>query len=138
MRAYVDSSVILRIVLGEPGRLREWSRITAAVTSEISKVECLRALDRLRLFGGMPDRELARRMSTAIEILSGFELVRLNRTVLDRAAGPFPTAVRTLDALHLASALLLRDRIPSLQFATHDTHQGVAAMAAGLPVIGEG
>jgi predicted nucleic acid-binding protein len=58
MRVYFDSSVVLRVVLGERGRLKEWSRTSEAVTSEITRVECLRALDRLRLEGGMADRDL--------------------------------------------------------------------------------
>jgi hypothetical protein len=64
MRAYVESSVVLRAVLAEPGRLAAWSRIEDPMTSEITRVECLRTLDRLRLAGGMPDRELARRRAT--------------------------------------------------------------------------
>lgn len=104
MKAYLDSSVLLRVVLGEPKRLPEWSRISAAVTSEIARVECLRALDRLRLAGGMDDRELSRRRATMLTLLSGIETVRVNRAVLDRASEAFPTQVRTLDAVHLASA----------------------------------
>ncbi|MBI2895674.1 MAG: PIN domain-containing protein [Deltaproteobacteria bacterium] len=136
MRAYLDSSVVLRVVLGEPGRLVAWSRVTAAVTSEITRVECLRSLDRLRLAGEMNDRELARRRATLLGLLDGCELVRVNRVVLDRAAEPFPTLVRTLDALHLSSALLLHRRSPALRFATHDVDLGTAALAVGLSVIG--
>jgi predicted nucleic acid-binding protein len=136
MRVYFDSSVVLRVVLGERGRLKEWSRTSEAVTSEITPVECLRALDRLRLEGGMADRELARRRATALSVLSGFELVRLNRAVLGRAAQPFPVRIRTLDALHVASALLVRGRFAALRFATHDVDLGAAAQAEGLPVIG--
>jgi uncharacterized protein len=136
MRVYFDSSVVLRVVLGERGRLKEWLRTSEAVTSEITRVECLRALDRLRLEGGMVDRELARRRATALSVLSGFEQVRLNRAVLERAADPFPVKIRSLDALHVASALLVRTRFPALRFATHDVDLGAAATAEGLPVIG--
>ncbi len=136
MRVYVDSSVILRIILGEPKPLREWGRITIATSSEIARVECLRVLDRLRMGGDMDDRELARRRASAIEILSGFEMIRVNRAVLDRAADPFPTLIRTLDAIHLASASLLLEREPSLKLATHDDDLAVAARAVGLKVIG--
>ncbi len=136
MKVYFDSSVVLRVVLGERGRLAEWSRASEAVTSEIARVECLRALDRLRLEGGMGDRELSRRRATALSVLSGFEQVRLNRAVLERAAEPFPTQIRTLDALHLASALLVRARFPALRFATHDADLASAALGQGLPVLG--
>jgi hypothetical protein len=39
VRVYFDSSVVLRVVLGERGRLAEWSRTREAVTSEITRVE---------------------------------------------------------------------------------------------------
>lgn len=136
MRAYIDSSVVLRVVLGEPGRLREWSRITAAVSSEIVQVECLRVLDRARVHGLLSDRELARRRATTLNVLSGFELIRLNRPVLARARDPFPTMVRTLDALHLASALVVRNRYPAMRFATHDDDLAAAAASMGLSVVG--
>lgn len=136
MRAYLDSSVLLRVVLGEPNRLPEWSRISSAVTSEIARVECLRALDRLRLAGAIDDRELARRRMTMLSLLSGIETVRLNRAVLDRASEAFPTQVRTLDAVHLASALLVRPRAAALRFATHDGELATAALAVGFRVIG--
>lgn len=136
MRIYFDSSVVLRVVLGERNRLAEWARASQAVTSEITRVECLRALDRLRLDGGMPDRELSRRRAATLTVLSGMEAVRINRAVLARAAEPFPTRVRTLDAVHVASAMLARARIPALRFATHDVDLAAAAVAEGLPVLG--
>lgn len=136
MRVYFDSSVLLRVVLGERGRLKEWSRTSEAVTSEITRVECLRAIDRLRIEGGMADRELSRRRASALSVLSGFELVRLNRAVLERAADPFPVRIRTLDAIHVASALLVRARFRAVRFATHDIDLASAAQAEGLPVIG--
>ena len=136
MKVYVDSSVLLRVILGEPRPLREWTRITEAVTSEITRVESLRVLDRLRLAGDLVDRELARRRRTLLETLDGFELVRLNRSVLDRAGDPFPTQLRTLDAVHLASAILVRGRFPALRFATHDDDLGTAASALNFQVLG--
>jgi predicted nucleic acid-binding protein len=136
MRVYVESSVVLRVVLGEKGRLAAWSRISDPVTSEITRVECLRTLDRLRLAGGMADRELARRRATALMTLEAFEVVRLNRAVLDRAGEPFPTQIRTLDAIHLASALLARARFPAMRFATHDQELAAAAQSEGLDVLG--
>jgi predicted nucleic acid-binding protein len=135
VKVYVDSSVILRVVLGEAKRLREWTRISVAVSSEIARVETLRVLDRLRV-AGMDERELARRRAFALELLTGFELVRINRAVLERASSPFPTQIRTLDAIHLASAMLAQPRYPALRFATHDEGLGTAALAVGLRPLG--
>ncbi len=136
MRAYLDSSVILRVILGEKGRLAEWPRLSETVTSEITRVECLRVLDRLRLEGSMPERELARRRACALTVLSGIDMLRVNRAVLARAADPFSVGIRTLDALHLASALLARSRFAALRFATHDAGLAAAAAGEGFAVLG--
>jgi len=44
--------------------------------------------------------------------------------------------IRTLDAIHVASALLVRARFKAVRFATHDVDLATAARAEGLPVIG--
>ncbi|MGP1674753.1 MAG: type II toxin-antitoxin system VapC family toxin [Candidatus Limnocylindrales bacterium] len=136
MNVYVDSSVLLRIVLGEPGRLRVWSRITDAVSSELIRLECLRTIDRARVRLGLEDARVARYRAELIEAIESFSLVSLDRLVLARAAEPFPTLVGSLDAIHLASALLVRDDFDDLGFATHDQELGVAARATGFSVHG--
>ena len=55
MTVYVDASVLLRLVLGQAGRFRQWRRVTTAVASMIVEVECLRTLDRLRTAEGLED-----------------------------------------------------------------------------------
>ena len=136
MNAYVDSSVLLRVVLGERGIAREWARIDVPVSSEIIRVECLRTLDRARLKLGLEDEELARRRSQLLEHLDSFDMVPLQAPVLARAAEPFPTSLRTLDALHLATAELVRGRYAALSFLTHDRELGTAARALGFAVLG--
>lgn len=137
MIAYLDSSVLLRLVLGEPGRLPEWEAIESGVTSALAEVECLRTLDRLRLRGALGDLDLATRRRAVWQLLEAIELVQLAPPVLRRAADPFPTPLGTLDALHLATALAWREeRRTVLVLATHDAELGVAAAACGLDVIG--
>jgi len=136
MRTYLDSSVILRVVLGERERLPGWSRLRSVSTSEITRIECMRALDRLRLEGGLPDRELARRRATTLRLLEGMGRVPLNRAVLDPAADPFPARLRSLDAIHLATGLVVAARDGAIRFATHDDELATAAEAVGLEVIG--
>jgi uncharacterized protein len=137
MIAYVDASVILRLVLGEPARLAEWSSIKEGITSELAEVECLRTLDRLRLRGALTDPELAARRAAVFELMEELTLVAVTRPVLTRAAHPFPTPLGTFDAIHLATALLLKDRAPSPPaFATHDAALSQAARSCGLHVLG--
>lgn len=137
MKVYLDSSVLLRVVLGQSGRLREWSRVREGVASALVEVECLRALDRLRLRGHLSEKDLASRRETVYNVLESVSLVEPTRPVLVRASQPFPTPLGTLDALHLATALLWRDaREPDLVLGTHDEALGTAARACGLRVMG--
>ena len=71
-----------------------------------------------------------------LEAVDAFSLVALDSIVLERASEPFPTALGSLDAIHLASALLVRDDLDGLVFATHDDALGMAARATGFRVHG--
>ena len=63
--------------------------------------------------------------------------VLLQRPILARASDPFPTPLGTLDALHLATALVWRERMRQpLVMATHDGGLALAARAFGLEVLG--
>jgi predicted nucleic acid-binding protein len=135
--AYLDSSVILRVLLGQPDALAEWKEVETGVASALVEVECLRTLDRLRLMGALSDDELAERRTAAFSLVAAMEVVEVTRTVLARASQPLPTALGTLDALHLASASLWREQTAAeLVLATHDAALGRAARASGFRVIG--
>jgi predicted nucleic acid-binding protein len=137
MIAYVDSSVLLRIVLGQRDRLAEWRSIETGVASALAEVECLRTLDRLRLHARLPDEDLAVRREAVFRLTEEMEIVELSGVVLNRASQPLPTPLGTLDAIHLATALLWRERGgPDLVMATHDAALGVAARAFGIGVVG--
>lgn len=136
MIAYIDTSVILRPLLGQKHPL-DWSALEAAYSSEILGLEVRRVIDRLRLESALDDngvreshRELAR-----IERCVGS--LTLTRDVLRRAALPMPTVVKTLDAIHLTSALMLREKLDAaVVFATHDRQQATAAYSLGFEVLG--
>jgi len=134
--AYVDSSVLLRIVLGEPNRLREWKRIERPLASEIIRLECLRTIDRARLRLGLRDEAVTEHRQAVLEVLEAFELVRVDELVLARASDPFPTLLGSLDAVHLATALLLRPSNDDMVLATHDRELADAARAEGFRVVG--
>lgn len=137
MIAYVDASVLLRVALGQPNALPEWRHVDRGVSSALVTTESLRTLDRLRLRAGLTDIEVARRRSTILALLDSLELIEIDTTVLERAAQPMPTELGTLDAIHLASALLWKDAIGvDLTMATHDTALGLAAQAHRLKVLG--
>jgi uncharacterized protein len=137
VNAYVDSSVILRLVLNQPNKLAQWSEIDVGVASALVEVECLRTLDRVRLRERIADSEVSLRIEQVYRFLESSDVIEPTRAVLSRAAQPFPTSLGTLDAIHLASALLWRDQTgAALTVATHDGALALAARASGLPVIG--
>ena len=137
MIAYLDSSVLLRLVLGQSDALAQWAEIEEGVASRLAEVECLRTLDRLRLVESLDDHEIAIRREAVFRLLDALEIVELTRPVLARAAQPMPTTLGTLDAIHLATALLWAEHSSSpLVMATHDQSLATAARASGLRVIG--
>jgi predicted nucleic acid-binding protein len=137
MIAYVDASVLLRVALGQPNALPEWRQIDRGVSSALILTESLRTLDRVRLRARLSDIEVARRRSTILALIDSLELVEIDTIVLDRAAQPMPTELGTLDAIHLASALLWKDAIGvDPVMATHHGALGLAAQAHGLKVLG--
>jgi predicted nucleic acid-binding protein len=102
----------------------------------VVEVECLRTLDRLRLRHSVRDEDLADRREAVYRLLDRLEVVEPTGPVLARASQPMPTLIGTLDAIHLATALLWREQEHAgLVMATHDASLGVAARAFGFSVI---
>lgn len=123
--AYLDTSAYVKLPLEEAGHeaLRfELSHWDGYVSSMLLGVEAIRACAR---YG-------ADRAKDAGEWLEGMVLIPLDDRVLDVAASLRPANVRTLDALHLATALTVRDEIGA--FFTYDQRLMEAAVDQGFPV----
>lgn len=137
MIRYVDSSVVLRAVLGQRGALSGSDEPGHSITSALTRVECLRTLDRLRLEENLSDDEIVRRREAVFRLIGSLVLVDVTPPVLERAAQPLPTVLGTLDAIHLTTALLWQEvEAEPVSFATHDLALARAARACGLAVIG--
>lgn len=119
--------------------MAEWSKIQRGVASALVTTESLRTLDRLRLRAKLSDDEVATRRAAILSLIGSLEVVELDATVLDRASQPMPTELGTLDAIHLATALLWKATANvDLAMATHDEALGLGAKAHGLAVVGVG
>lgn len=137
MTIYVDTSALLRVVLREPGALDDLRESDRLVSNELIVVESRRTIDRLRLLGTLSTEEAADRVRAVTEWFEGMDLVLLRAPVLARASEPLPVALGTLDALHLATALIWRERMgPLSSVATHDTTLALAARTFGFEVRG--
>ncbi len=139
MTTYVDSSVVLRLALGQSAALVEWPTVARGITSTLTRVECLRGLENYRRRVSMSDADWAGCRNSTLRILETLEVMNPDPIVLERAAAPMPTPLRTLDAIHLATALLWTESTgETLVLATHDLALGTAARAFGMDVIGLG
>ena len=135
MTVYFDSSVVLRLVLQEPRSREKWAT-DAAISSAILKVECFRAVDRLRFAPKYSTEKTARASRALQQLIEAIDLFDVTPTVLERAAQPLGDPLRTLDAIYLATALLGANRTGPLTFATHDRLLGAAASSYGFHIPG--
>ena len=140
MNAYLDSSVLLREILEQSPKLREWDELILGISSQLAQIECLRALDRLRHERKATSENVAEGRKRIDTLFRRLLVLPLDALVLTRAAEPLPTSLGTLDAIHLATATLYReaqpDDEPPIYFATFDRALSTAARATGFRVLG--
>ena len=137
MNAYIDSSVLLRVALDQPGQFKDFSKIDLAISSSILKSECLRTLDRLVTIKHLSEDERLKASGNLFQAFDYLELVSISDAILDRVAEPLGLNLGTLDAIHLFSAVSWKqEKQQSLAFITHDIALGKAAMILGFEVFG--
>jgi predicted nucleic acid-binding protein len=128
---YLDSSALLKLLHEEPesAALADWlTRQTGSplLSSELANVEVIRACRRINP-AALPEAQA---------LLAGLDLIPLAGTVIATAADVGETTLRSLDAIHLASALSVRDDLAT--FIAYDHRLGEAASAAGLQLLAPG
>ncbi len=134
MVAYLDSSVLLRhILLGEEP-IRHALKFPRVVSSELLEIECRRVLHRCRLAGELTDEALTVARERLDEVLAGIDLLEMSRQIKQRAMDPFPVNVRTLDALHVATALLVGEDAGGVALFSHDEGMNRCARSLGINV----
>ena len=128
--AYVDSSALLKLVIREaetPALEADFAERDGLVTSRLVVLECRRAARRF-LSG--------RQLQTLEQVLEAVYLIEITPAILERAGIVDPPALRSLDAIHLATALSIDD--PSLDIITYDRRFAEAASASGFRVMQPG
>lgn len=127
MAYYVDSSALVKLVRQEPESLafRRWLAQGAGrvVASDLVRTELIRAVRRAS----------SQDLATAHAVLDTVALTAVSRALFDSAARLEPPALRSLDAIHLASALDLGDELEGL--VTYDDRLAEAARAYGVVVV---
>ena len=133
---YAESSAVLAWLLGEPSQavvlhlLRDAERV---VSSSLTGVECARGLARARASDrlSVTDELAALRLLDVAE--ATWDVHDLSGHVIVRARGAFPAEpIRTLDALHLATALVFQEALGSVVLLSFDDRIRLNASALGL------
>lgn len=131
---YLDASAIVKLVLVERESMAVRATVARArlAASELVVAEVPRALARLRA-----DASAAARVRREQKrVLAGLDLVPLTRLLLDSAGRLGPPRLRTLDAVHVVSAMSLGGDLEA--FVSYDRRQLEAAAEVGLPVANPG
>ena len=128
---YLDSSALLKLLHEETesATLADWlaARVeTPVVSSELAKVEVVRACRRINP-ATLPE---------ATTLLAGLDLIPLSGAVIDEATNVGATTLRSLDAIHLASALSIRSELSA--FVAYDHRLAEAASTCGLELHAPG
>ena len=132
MVAYLDASVLLRhILLGEEP-IRHALEFPRVVSSELLEIECRRVLHRCRLAGELTDEALTVARERLDEVLAGIDLLEMSMQIKQRAMDPFPVNVRTLDALHVATALMVGEDAGGVALFSHDEGMNRCARSLGI------
>jgi predicted nucleic acid-binding protein len=123
--AYADASALVKLILleAESGAVHRWfTEAPRIATSRVGVVETIRASSRRNHDPAQRDR-----------VLEEVEIIDLNTAIAAAAAALHPPLLRTLDAIHLATAMALMPELDA--FVTYDDRMAEAARALGLPVV---
>jgi len=139
LNLYAESSAVLAWLLQESREAEIHDVLRAAslvVSSDLTLVEVDRALIRAVELEAVSEPDAIARRSRFAEIRGHWTVLRLDEVVVSEARRKFPKEpVRTLDALHLASALSAREAVPDLSLLSLDAVVRTNARALGFEVL---
>jgi len=133
---YAESSAVLTWLLGEPGERHIRALLGAAeriVSSSLTAVECARAVARGAAAGRLTGAQEHAALRILDQAVAGWIILDLTGPVLARARARFPREpVRTLDALHLATAAQFHQALGAITMVSLDQRIRANAVALGL------
>ena len=139
MNLYAESSAVLGWLLDEDSATEVRRLLAAAefiVASDLTLIECDRVLLRAVSLGELTEAEAADRRAHLVAAASHWHVLRIAAEIVDRARLPFPgDPIRTLDAIHLASALTGRGALAGLALLSLDDRVRKAGKALGLEIL---
>lgn len=139
MNVYAESSAVLAWLLGESDGEDARDRLSAArlvLTSDLTLIECDRVLHRAAALGELSEAEAAERRALVGTAAEHWIVQAMDREIVERARRSFPREpIRTLDAIHLATALATRGLVTELQLLSLDERIRRNAADLGFEVV---
>jgi predicted nucleic acid-binding protein len=136
---YAESSAVLSWLLGEARGAavrNQLRRAELVLSSDLTLVECDRVIVRARALEEITEKKAQNCRSRLIEAANHWHILMLSAEVVERARLPFPhEPIRTLDALHLASALTGRSAIPDIAMLSLDDRIRSSAKELGFEIL---
>lgn len=139
MNLYAESSAILCWLLDEaaaPDVRRLLGDAQLVIASDLTLIECDRVLLRAAALGELTEAEAADRRAHLVAASAHWQIIHIAQEVVDRARQPFPAEpIRTLDAIHLATAVAARAAVAGLALLTLDERVRDAGSKLGFEVV---
>ena len=139
MNLYVESSAVLSWLLTETASeevREELASSELVLSSELTLIECDRVLIRAVTTHEITEAEAADRRAILAKAAEHWTLLTLDVDIVERARRPFPKEpVRTLDAIHLATAVVARSLVPEIAMLSLDKRIRGSARELGFEVI---
>jgi predicted nucleic acid-binding protein len=136
MTYYLDTSIVLNVLLQQELKVKQFADADAVVSSELLRVECFRTLDRLRIQNKVQENDYLELLGNAHFLLKAIGFLPITSEVLSRASQRMPTALGTLDAIHLATCQLYSEGADAdVSLFTNDQQLSRAARAIGITTV---
>ena len=139
MTLYAESSAVLAWLLDQPQGDAAAAALAAAdvvIASDLTVIECDRAIARAVALGELDETDALERQGRLNAVSAGWTLIGLHDEIVERARRPFPIEpIRTLDAIHIASALTARKAVPDLTMLSLDGRVREVAVALGFRLL---
>ena len=139
MTLYAESSAILAWLLEQPGGWQAYDDLRAeelVVTSELTMIECDRALHRHVAVGQLATKAADGLRDDLAGVSSTWAVAPMAAEIVGRARASFPDdRIRTLDAIHLASAMAARDSLGEVALLTLDDRIRATGLLLGFRVL---
>jgi predicted nucleic acid-binding protein len=141
MNVYAESSAVLAWIFQEARADAVDDvlvRATLVLSSPLTGIECARGVHRAAAYGRITARQAEGLLAEYQSLEAGWDRIEIGDQVIRGAAAPFPVEpVRSLDAIHLASAKAADERFGDVAVLTFDERVRVNAKALGLTVLPE-